>query len=683
MTLFARLSWFYAKHMGKSILYVGTYTFWFIMLMMRFLIRQYDSFGKTDYGNFVGEMTLIVQAAMLLFMVFFYKLFSDEYRFGANLLFAGSLRITALKIAALLANHLLFLAFFTSLQVVLVWQFYRTWSLPFSSLYTETISYIVAYWLLPLVFAFFLGIFTALLFGKSRLSFAWMVIIWLAIGPVNTQLFSRYFQRLPFSDVRSLFYIGPLNMDDVFRDVIGYNVSLPTYMKLLFWILTSMMAVWAILWKTARTTKEKAAIIIGVTLLLAGDAWVFPHICTGSKLVFSYADLDQENDFYRTHNPTISPSTLRYSIERYDIQLEAKNSVHAKVKATLRQIQGNTLSFVLYHHFSLKQITDQTGKQLPFIQQGDVITVKRSSNRLTDEWTFEYQMNDSAQIPVSPRYLFLPSDFSWLPTKADHAPFAFVNVHSSPAPVSMQPSHPIHYTLSFHGTVPFYTNLPLRSDGTYEGVMSGGIIAVAGMFLKEKIGPWQIVYPADWSNLERDWPVFELHVRRIHHDTVQIFGLKGVKLPTNIVLLAPHGEQRSVYSSDHLLLQIDTPYSLRSQEGTLMYLPEILTEGLLWKETHSSRQKEVFQALLTRWFQQQLSLPYSGGDLTFDVALSVDSPDGKTEEELRQLFGEYERLSDRKKQKFLALWYKQIKEGADDSWEKTIQLIRMVREGQT
>lgn len=93
-------------------------------------------------------------------------------------------------------------------------------------------------------------------------------------------------------------------------------------------------------------------------------------------------------------------------------------------------------------------------------------------------------------------------------------------------------------------------------------------------------------------------------------------------------------------------------------------------------------QKEVFQALLTRWFQQQLGLPYSGGDLTFDLALSVDSSDGKTQQVLRQLSGEYERLSDEKKQKFLALWYKQIREGADDSWEKTVQLIRIVQEGQ-
>lgn len=114
-----------------------------------------------------------------------------------------------------------------------------------------------------------------------------------------------------------------------------------------------------------------------------------------------------------------------------------------------------------------------------------------------------------------------------------------------------------------------------------------------------------------------------------------------------------------------------------------MYLPEIITEGLLWRGVHSSMQKEVFQALLARWFQQQLALPYSGGDLTFDLTLSIDSPDVKTEEVLRQLSGEYERLSDEKKQTFLALWYKQMREGADGSWEKVIQLIRMVQEAQT
>jgi hypothetical protein len=69
-----------------------------IMFIFRFVIRQNDLHGMTDYGNFVGEMTLIVQAVMLLFMVFFYKLFSDEYKFGANNLFIGSFRITLLKI---------------------------------------------------------------------------------------------------------------------------------------------------------------------------------------------------------------------------------------------------------------------------------------------------------------------------------------------------------------------------------------------------------------------------------------------------------------------------------------------------------------------------------------------------------------------------------------------------------
>lgn len=210
MSMFFSLLVFYAKQMLKSFLYLGTMLFMVIMLISRFGIRQNDPYGITDYGNFVGEMTLIVQAVMLLFMIFFYKLFSDEYKFGANNLFVGSFRITLLKITALLCNHLLFLVAFIGFQVTLIFIFYRVWEIPFSSFYTQTVSYVIVYWYLPFVFAFFLGIFTALLFGKNKISFVFMMVVWLAIGPMNTELFSRYFRQFSFSDVESLFYIGPI-----------------------------------------------------------------------------------------------------------------------------------------------------------------------------------------------------------------------------------------------------------------------------------------------------------------------------------------------------------------------------------------------------------------------------------------------------------------------------------------
>ena len=62
---------------------------------------------------------------------------------------------------------------------------------------------------------------------------------------------------------------------------------------------------------------------------------------------------------------------------------------------------NNTLSFVLYHFFKVKKVIDRDGNHLPFVQQGDFVTVKRSSKVPNDKITFYYDMKDSAQIPIS------------------------------------------------------------------------------------------------------------------------------------------------------------------------------------------------------------------------------------------------------------------------------------------
>ncbi|OOP68733.1 hypothetical protein BWZ43_09090, partial [Heyndrickxia oleronia] len=102
MNIFLNLFLFYNKRLLKSFFYLGTMLFMVVMLFLRFFIDDNKAYDYMDYGSFVGEMMLIIQAVMLLFIVFFYRLFSDEYKFGANNLFVGSFRITLLKIAALL-----------------------------------------------------------------------------------------------------------------------------------------------------------------------------------------------------------------------------------------------------------------------------------------------------------------------------------------------------------------------------------------------------------------------------------------------------------------------------------------------------------------------------------------------------------------------------------------------------
>lgn len=686
MSMFFSLLVFYAKQMLKSFLYLGTMLFMVIMLISRFVIRQNDLHRMTDYGNFVGEMTLIVQAVMLLFMIFFYKLFSDEYKFGANNLFVGSFRITLLKITALLCNHLLFLVAFIGFQVTLIFIFYRVWEIPFSSFYTQTVSYVIVYWYLPFVFAFFLGIFTALLFGKNKISFVFMMVVWLAIGPMNTALFSRYFRQFSFSDVESLFYIGPLNINVVFEDVVGYNLSLSTYMKIFFWIIVSIIAIFFALFKTTRTSREKAVIISIILFLFMGNTFIFPKIFEGGKLAFSYADSDKESFYYKNHKDVVDPGTLQYRIKRYDIQLDTRKNVHAETKVTLHHIRSKSLSFVLYHFFEVKKVTNKEGQRLPFTQQGDVVVVERTSNQPSDELTFYYEMKDSFKIPVSPNYLFLPNYFSWVPTRANHVPFDFKRIYNKGTIVlSMQTKEPIHYTLSFKGNVPFYTNLPRNKDGTYSGEVSGGITAVAGMFTKKQIDEWEIVYPTDWSEITKDWPTFQKYLVQVHKEIVDMFQIKDMKLPNKIILLAPNSEMNSYLSSDHLLFQIGSIPTSISYRHTLYYIPEVFLQALLWnydKRTFSSyEQIEAFNKLLANVVQEELGLQYPGMFfLDANLPWAFEQYDQETQNVVRRLYEEYYRLPNEQKKEFLVLWYKEMHNVAD-SWFKTERLFQEFKEG--
>ncbi len=685
MSMFFSLLVFYAKQMLKSFLYLGTFLFMVIMLFFRFVIRQNDFFGYTNYGNFVGEMTLIVQAVMLLFMIFFYKLFSDEYKFGANNLFVGSFRITLFKITALFCNHLLFLVVLIGFQIALIFFFYRTWEIPFSYFYTQTVSYVIVYWFLPFVLAFFLGIFTALLFGKNKISFVFMMVVWLAIGPMNTELFSRYFRQFSFSDAESLFYIGPLNSSDVFKEVVGYNLSLSVYMKIFFWIVLAIMAVFAAVLKTTRTVPEKLIIIMMIVFLLIGNSVIFPKIFEGGKLAFSYADYDQESLYYKTRKATIHPDTLQYSIQGYDIQLDARNGTKAKTKVILDEIQNPTLSFVLYHFFDVKKVTDKEGQNLPFTQKGDFVVVERTANDPTDELTFYYQMKNSSHLPVSSNYLYLPNYFSWIPMKAKHPPFDFdYFTNEGTIDLSMQTKEPVHYTLSFKGDVPFYTNLPRNKEGEYSGEVSGGITVVAGMFLKKQIDEWEIVYPNDWQDITENWPIFQSYLIQAHKKLVDMFQIQDMELPKKIIFLNPTWETNAYLSSDHLLFQTHTLYSIASPY-TLVNMPEVLLKALLWnydkREFSSYEQIVAFNQLLTYLIRNELELEMLNS-YYFHTYLPehFEEYDQETQRAVRHIYEELFQLSDEEKKQFLLLWYKEM-DKVSDSWVKTEKLFQEFKEG--
>lgn len=682
MKMFSGLFLFYMKQMLKSPLYMGAMLFMIVMLVSRFFFQLNESVDYMDYGNFVGEMTLIVQAVLLLFMVYFYKLFSDEFKFGVNNLFAGSQRVILLKIAALLCNHLIFLCVFLGFQLFLIFVYFQSVDIPFSSFYIQTGSFVIVYWLLPFVFAFFLGILTALLFGKSKMSLVFMIVLWIMIGLVNQELFSDYFNGVSFSDFESLFYIGTSSLTTVYRDLVGYEVSFSKYMKIIFWILSSIGVIFLLLFKSTRTQKERGILLGMVVVIVLVNGLISPKIFDGGKLVFSIADGNEEAHYYKKHEEKMASSHLQYAIERYDIELNASSNVKAKVKVTLRDIKSNTLGFVLYHFFAVKKVTDQEGRSLPFTQDGDFVMVKRIAEQPFDELTFTYDMEDSTLLPVSESYLFLPNYFSWIPTKANHAPFEFDVLYGDGVFVSsMQKMKPIEYTLTFKGDMQLYTNLSRNGD-MYKGKVSGGISVMGGMITKNQFGEREVIHPNSWSNISDDWSVYKKALSNVQDELIDMFQLKERKLPDEIVLLAPQGERNSYLSSDHLLFQHGTLLNISS---AVKGIPEVYLHALLWNYDNrafsSYEQIEAFNDILAIFIRDKVGIKSSEvltkADPHFIPTFRTYSI--KVQTKIMNFYNEFYILPREKQQKFLILWYKKM-EDVSDSWKKTIQLFTEYKE---
>ncbi|QKX52871.1 ABC transporter permease (plasmid) [Planococcus glaciei] len=684
MVLYNNLFLFYLKQVIKNPLYIGTLLFMVFMLLVRILIRVNEPFDYWNYGSLVGEMMIVIQAAMLLIIVYFYKLFSDEFRFGAAKLFPGFFKVTLLKISTLLTVHSFVLAFFVGSQILLVTTYFHLSDIPFSSFYNQTAIYIIVYWYLPLVLAFTIGILAALLFGKNKMALVFMILLWIAVGPMNTTFFSQLFQQYSFTDIESLFYIGPLSNETPFNDLIGYNVTLSAFFKVLFWIFSLLGLVVLVLMKTARAVREKGILLALVLLLVICNGLIFPYIFTDGKAAFNFADQESEILFYKNGPKKISFTQTQYEVKAYDIRLKTEGQIRIETELALANIQTGILGFVFYHNFDLEKIIDEQGKSLPFIQQGDFLMVQRASELPEEKLTFTYKLNDSTLLPVSEKYLFLPNSVSWLPTKANHAPFAFNQIIEEGVNISsVQGEEAVQYALTVEGDLPIYTNLPSSGKNFYSGEVVGGVTLLAGMLIEREIGGKTIVYPNSWPDPSKDWKAYEEVLTNVHAELNEMFGLKK-PLPDQIIFLSFKRDAYTSYqSTNHLLYISGSHFSLSSQ---LNEIPSIYINAYLWNSIQGNlldlEQVLVFNELLAGYLHGEIDInsPISYTVNGIPLYLGFEKNDKETQEIISQFYKEFYDLEKEEQRAFLVVWYKKMNQ-LTEGWPEAKQLLKEFEEG--
>ncbi|KOF11963.1 hypothetical protein AC739_00135 [Planococcus glaciei] len=683
MLLFKNLLLFYLKQMVKSLHYIGTFLFMAVMLIVRFIIKINEPFEYMNYGDFVGEMMIIIQAVILLIIVYFYKSFSDEFRFGAAKLMSGFFRVTLFKIASLFVVHSLLAALFVGMQIGLVMMYFHFSGIPLSSFYSQTALFIIVYWYLPLLLAFAIGIFTALLFGKNKLGLVFMILCWIAIGPANTTFFYQYFQYISYSDLESLFYIGPLSSENAFNDLIGYNVTYAALLKIVFWILLFLGLVLIVLLRTTRTPKEKGILISLFLFFIGVNVFFFPQLFTNGKAAFDFASREVEVLYYKENTATLLPAQLQYEVVGYEIELVISDIVKAETTMNFTDIETQTIGVALFHGFKVESITDQQGKKLSFTEQGDFILIQRVSEEPSDKLTFSYTMKETTLLPVSKDYLFLPNSVSWIPAKSAHPSFQVETILNEGVKISAnQSDEAILYTLSVKGKHPIYTNLPPNEEGGYSGESAGGLTVLSGMLKEQRIGERTVLYPNSWQDISEEWVVFEEVLTDVNMTLNEMFQLDK-PLPDQIVLMSFKRDAYTSFQNTHQLLYISgSEMNLSSQTNEI---PSIYIDAVLWNSGDRApiddEQIFVFNEFLTGYIHQEIKIesPYPYIINGTPLYLGYERNDRETQELIQRFYQGFYDLEKENQKEFLVLWYKKMNQAAG-SWQETEQLLQEFKE---
>lgn len=669
MRLFKNLLTFYFKQLTKSYLYISLNLFMIVMLAARIFLHSNEEFDYFTHGDFVGEMMLIVQAVMLLIIVFFYRFLSDEFNSGTNSLSGDSSFLMFAKLSALLFIHLTYMLFFITIQIGLIFLYFFASDIPISSFYNQTILFIVVYWFFPFILSFFIGALIALLFGKNKISFVFIIFIWLLIGPMNTTIFSSFFIHINSTDFKNLFYIGPFNIFQPYIEFIGYNMTPSSFLKVIFWIVISLILITLTFFKLVRTRLQRGILFLSCISLLLVNTYIYTSIFQESQPTFHYAEKVKEIEYYKGNNYFIPLEQLQYDIQQYDIQLTSNEQITAKVDITLENVKSTNISFVLYHSYPVQKVTDSQGNQLPFIQKGDTVTINKDFNQSNGSLSFFYKIQDSFMIPISENYLYLPNYFSWIPTKAYHQPFALVNNFDENGfiALSMQNDKLIDYTLTYKGDLSIYTNLIKNKDGIYRGSVTGGITITGGQVSTQTINGEEIIYPNSWPDISNDWPIYKNVISKVHKKTIEIFHLPNVKLPNKYFLLNPTGEYNSFLSNDHLVIQHGTLLNIGS---AINEVPDLYVSALLWNSNKrrviNYEQVQIFNSIASHFIKNELKLESYSLISHWDGLNTVPETFSK----------KFDALTKEQQEHFLFLWYSEMHKLS--SWSDTENLFKHI-----
>ncbi|WP_214801341.1 hypothetical protein [Exiguobacterium sp. ERU656] len=641
---------FYGKQMGTSLFYIGALLVFPFSVLMKVVADIHETYTYMDFASLLDGLVIPMQGIMLLVAVYMYRLVADEIQYRQSILFPDIVRIQYQRVIAILMNHALFTGMALLFGATGMFVYFHQEQVPWSSFQLDILRHILIFYFLPLVLAALWGINCAMIFGKQKIGMLVLVLIWVFLGPLNTEFFSAYFYEGGLEGDRSFLFIGPLQPGSVYVPLVGYLGNQALLLKIFIHIVLQSIILFLLIgqWHL-RLSRQWMTVVISL-LVLCLLIIISPYALANNQQTFDRSHDAELAQHYKTpYRFQPNHKNLDYTIQKMNLTLNpVENQIETEAELKIQSDQAHIV-LSLWHEYHITSVSAGQ-KKLQYKQYGDFISMSLPPQARTHTVTIRYQLHNSPHFPVTEEEWYLPATTNWYPARQVE-PINRLGVETLDLIVDRSNLMNVRIT----GELPndLVSNLTRQDENTYIGRVSGVTLLRGNLSTYEARGI-QIVTDSSWSNPSTYWLPVEQVLKHTNTVIRRTFG-KKVIFPDKVVLISPNLERNSFCDSHHLLLQVGTNLRLDQSlnEVIAAYVP-----GLMWSETSShvkiDPKWKLFNAALAYWLQIELKLE----------PIEIDSFYlQQTGRDMKQLNGWIKMFSDRSHDQQLVLlqkWYREL-----------------------
>ena len=287
---------------------------------------------------------------------------------------------------------------------------------------------------------------------------------------------NRWLRVFPFMTPSSFFYTPN----------IAYGYSLRPYrlFAFLMWILVLCAL---LLFFFARNRYGKHFLVLGVACLTLGLCCapiVLQNNSDNIEDIESTEEVGGEIRYYIINKTSPPDACPEFKITSYDMELKLSNVLHAEVKVSVSPSNLDIYGFTLYHGYKVKEVKDESGRDLKFRQNDDWIEVESAGE--TSSLTFTYSGYSNTHYSNG-QGASLPGTFAYYPRAG------YVTCYGDTGYETLTLDEPTQFDVKIKNRKKFFTNLNRTGKNTFSGKTTG-LTIVGGFYKEDKIGDTNFVY---------------------------------------------------------------------------------------------------------------------------------------------------------------------------------------------